>query len=80
MEQRSARERALLRAYLDAGHLARNGTAPGDGPMIALDELGDSGLDHGDQMILKEKATELICSTQRAAVEVSLPHGRGSPC
>ncbi|WP_329315789.1 MULTISPECIES: SpoIIE family protein phosphatase [unclassified Streptomyces] len=77
MEQRSARERALLRAYLDAGHLARNGTAPGDGPMIALDELGDSGLDHGDQMILKEKATELICSTQRAAVEVSLPHGRG---
>ncbi|MFF4850905.1 SpoIIE family protein phosphatase [Streptomyces sp. NPDC001194] len=77
MEQHSARERALLRAYLDAGHPARNGAGPGEGPAIGLEELGDSGLDLHDQMILKEKATELMSSTQRACVEVSLPHGRG---
>lgn len=79
MEQRSARERALLRTYLDAGHLAHGGADTGNGHLIALAELGDSGLGRGDQLILKEKATELICSTQRAAVEVALPHGRGSP-
>ncbi|MEV0988500.1 SpoIIE family protein phosphatase [Streptomyces sp. NPDC049949] len=77
MEQRSARERDLLRAYLDAGHLARNGAGPGEGPTVALEDLGDSGLDLHDQMILKEKATELMSSTRRACVEVSLPHGRG---
>ncbi|MFJ3925983.1 SpoIIE family protein phosphatase [Streptomyces sp. NPDC090022] len=77
MEQRSARERALLRTYLEAGHLTRAGGDAVNGHLLALDELGDSGLDRGDQMILKEKATELLCSTQRAAVEVSLPHGRG---
>ncbi|MER7463148.1 SpoIIE family protein phosphatase [Streptomyces sp. NPDC097981] len=77
MEQRSERERALLRAYLDAGHLAHDGAAPGDGPLIGLDELGDSGLDRSDQLILKDRATDLIGSAQRAAVEVSLPHGRG---
>ncbi|MFD4924469.1 SpoIIE family protein phosphatase [Streptomyces goshikiensis] len=77
MEQRSARERALLRTYLDAGHLAHGGADTGNGHLIALAELGDSGLGRGDQLILKEKATELICSTQRAAVEVALPHGRG---
>ncbi|MFD7083789.1 SpoIIE family protein phosphatase [Streptomyces sp. NPDC059918] len=77
MEQRSERERALLRAYLDAGRLARNGAGPGEGPVIGLEELGDSGLDLGDQMILKDKATELMSSPQRAAVEVLLPHGRG---
>ncbi|MGW6883228.1 SpoIIE family protein phosphatase [Streptomyces goshikiensis] len=77
MEQRSARERALLRTYLDAGHLAHGGADTGNGHLIALAELGDSGLGRGDQLILKEKATELICSTQRAAVEVALSHGRG---
>ncbi|MFE9804595.1 SpoIIE family protein phosphatase [Streptomyces goshikiensis] len=77
MEQRSARERALLRTYLDAGHLAHGGADTGNGHLIALAELGDSRFGRGDQMILKEKATELICSTQRAAVEVALPHGRG---
>ncbi|MFI6144800.1 SpoIIE family protein phosphatase [Streptomyces sp. NPDC051109] len=77
MEQRSARERALLRAYLDAGPPPPNGAGSGEGPMIGLEELGDSGLDLHDQMILKERATELISSTQRAAVEVFLPHGRG---
>ncbi|WP_327300271.1 SpoIIE family protein phosphatase [Streptomyces goshikiensis] len=77
MEQRSARERALLRTYLDAGHLAHGGADTGNGHLIALAELGDSGFGRGDQLILKEKATELICSTQRAAVEVALPHGRG---
>ncbi|MFF5805167.1 SpoIIE family protein phosphatase [Streptomyces sp. NPDC012746] len=77
MEQRSARERALLRTYLDAGHLAQNGSDAGNGHPMGLAELGESGLDRGDQMLLKEKATELIGSAQRAAVEVALPHGRG---
>ncbi|MER0484377.1 SpoIIE family protein phosphatase [Streptomyces sp. Edi2] len=38
--------------------------------------LVDSGLDWRDQMILKERATELISSAQRAAIEVPLPGGR----
>ncbi|MCP3818266.1 SpoIIE family protein phosphatase [Streptomyces sp. A3M-1-3] len=76
MEQSSARERGLLRTYLDAGRRARTGEAAGDGQLIGMDELADSGLDQRDQTILKEKATELICSTQRAAVEVFLSHGR----
>ncbi len=79
MEQSSARERGLLRTYLDArtrtqaGGVTRDGQPAGP---VGLDELADSGLDAHDRMILKDRATELICSTQRAAVEVPLPHGR----
>ncbi|MFI1970467.1 SpoIIE family protein phosphatase [Streptomyces cinnamoneus] len=69
LEQSSARERGLLQAYLDA----RRRAAASDGQ---LGELATSGLDWRDQMILKEKATELISSAQRAALEVSLPGGR----
>ncbi|MEU5426112.1 SpoIIE family protein phosphatase [Streptomyces olivoreticuli] len=69
LEQSSARERALLRAYLDARHrMPADDGHPG--------ELAASGLDWHDQMILKEKATELISSAQRAAVEVPLPGDR----
>ncbi|MFJ9545730.1 SpoIIE family protein phosphatase [Streptomyces erythrochromogenes] len=77
MEQSSARERALLRTYLDARLRAHAGEASDDGGLIGLDELTDGGLDLQDQMVLKAKATELICNPQRAAVEVSLSHGRG---
>ncbi|MCX5582567.1 SpoIIE family protein phosphatase [Streptomyces erythrochromogenes] len=77
MEQSSARERALLRTYLDARLRAHTGEAADDGQVIGLDELTDGGLDLQDQMVLKAKATELICNPQRAAVEVSLSHGRG---
>ncbi|ARZ71857.1 SpoIIE family protein phosphatase [Streptomyces sp. HU2014] len=85
LEQSSARERALLRAYLDArrrvppdGSAGDEGGGPagGTGGFGGLGELAASGLDWRDQMILKEKATELISSAQRAAVEVSLPGGR----
>ncbi|MFD5621254.1 SpoIIE family protein phosphatase [Streptomyces yangpuensis] len=77
MEQSSARERALLRTYLDARLRARGGETGDDGQLIGLEELTDGGLDRQDQMILKARATELICSPQRAAMEVSLSHGRG---
>ncbi|MEU8685860.1 SpoIIE family protein phosphatase [Streptomyces sp. NPDC048611] len=73
LEQSSSRERALLEAYLDARRHAPGGGTRGNGQ---LGELADSGLDWRDQMILKEKATELITSAQRAAVEVPLPGGR----
>ncbi|MGW3013739.1 SpoIIE family protein phosphatase [Streptomyces sp. NPDC001219] len=73
LEQSSARERALLEAYLDARRRAPGGGTRGNGQ---LGELAESGLDWRDQMILKEKATELITSAQRAAVEVPLPGGR----
>ncbi|MEU9121093.1 SpoIIE family protein phosphatase [Streptomyces sp. NPDC048506] len=69
LEQSSARERALLEAYLDARHHA----PIGDG---VLGELAESGLDWRDQMILKERATDLISLAQRAAIEVPLPSGR----
>ncbi|MFB7170261.1 SpoIIE family protein phosphatase [Streptomyces sp. NPDC056254] len=77
MKQSSARERALLRTYLDARLRAGGGEAAEDGQLIGLDELTDGGLDRQDQMVLQARATELICSPQRAAVEVSLSHGRG---
>ncbi|MEW2578532.1 SpoIIE family protein phosphatase [Streptomyces syringium] len=73
LEQSSVRERALLQAYLDAKGLVPAGDVSGNGQ---LDELAASGLDWRDQMLLKEQATELISSAQRAAVEVSLPGGR----
>ncbi|MCX4825178.1 SpoIIE family protein phosphatase [Streptomyces sp. NBC_01142] len=76
MEQSSARERGLLRAYLDARRLAGTSEATRNGHLIAMDELVQIGLDQRDQMILLEKATELISSSQRAAVEVSLSHDR----
>ncbi|MET9959809.1 SpoIIE family protein phosphatase [Streptomyces sp. NPDC006326] len=85
MEQSSARERGLLRTYLDAERRARTGRAAGDGhhtgPTVpaeppGLDELVDLELDPHDQTVLKEKATELISASRRAAVEVALPHGR----
>ncbi|MFK0256495.1 SpoIIE family protein phosphatase [Streptomyces sp. NPDC090445] len=76
MEQSSARERGLLRTYLDARERTRAGTV-GDGHPVGLDELSDGALDAHDQLILKERATELISSAQRASVEVPLPHGRG---
>ncbi|MEV7521903.1 SpoIIE family protein phosphatase [Streptomyces sp. NPDC091371] len=85
MEQSSARERVLLRAYVDAERRARTGGAAGDGLHIGPAELdglaglaGLAGLklDPHDQAILKEKATELLASSRRAAVDVTLPHGR----
>ncbi|MGK5731023.1 SpoIIE family protein phosphatase [Streptomyces sp. URMC 124] len=73
LEQSSARERALLQAYLDARRGAPADGASGNGQ---LGELATSGLDWRDQMILKEKAGELLASAQRAAVEVILPGDR----
>ncbi|MGW7364554.1 SpoIIE family protein phosphatase [Streptomyces sp. NPDC054841] len=76
MEQSSARERGLLRAYLDARRRAWTSEATGDGHLIGMNELLQMGLDQRDQTTLKEKATELISSSQRAAVEVSLSRDR----
>ncbi len=76
LEQSSARERALLRAYLQARHGTRNAEPVIDGEPVDVDELARSGLDWRDQMILKEKAAELISAAQRAAVEVTLSEGR----
>ncbi|WP_280697892.1 SpoIIE family protein phosphatase [Kitasatospora sp. GP82] len=76
LEQSSARERSLLRAYLDSGRRAQTGGPTGDGRLIGVDELARSGLDRRDQTILEEKATELISAAQRAAVEVPLSRGR----
>ncbi|MER6997167.1 SpoIIE family protein phosphatase [Streptomyces sp. NPDC000410] len=77
MEQSSARERGLLRTYLDARERARTGEAGEDGRLITMADLAGSGLDQRDQTILKEKATELLCSTRLTAVDVLLSHGRG---
>ncbi len=73
LEQSSTRERALLQAYLDA---RRRSPALGTTDNGELPELAESGLDWRDQMILKEKAADLVASAQRAAVEVALPGGR----
>ncbi|MCF3101738.1 SpoIIE family protein phosphatase [Streptomyces roseoverticillatus] len=73
LEQSSARERALLQAYLDARRRASAGAPAVNGQPA---EPLTSGLDWRDRMILEERAAELIASAQRAAVAVSLPGGR----
>ncbi|MFD8703214.1 SpoIIE family protein phosphatase [Kitasatospora sp. NPDC059648] len=76
LAQSSARERTLLRAYLDSRRRARTDQAAGDGRPVGLDELPRSGLDRHDQLLLEQMATELISSARRAAVEVTLSQGR----
>ncbi|EKX65855.1 SpoIIE family protein phosphatase [Streptomyces ipomoeae] len=69
--QSSARERALLGAYLAAGAEAAAGPHHG----VALDDLAPE-LRPGDRALLMEKAAELISRGQRAAVDVPLSDGR----
>ncbi|MER5209553.1 SpoIIE family protein phosphatase [Streptomyces sp. NPDC002838] len=69
--QSSARERALLRSYLDTGAEA----AAGLHHRVGVDELAFE-LRPRDRAILMEQAAELISHAQRAAVDVSLPDGR----
>ncbi|MER5934858.1 SpoIIE family protein phosphatase [Streptomyces sp. NPDC002054] len=76
MEQNSERERDLLWTYLDARLRARTGSSEGNGQLVDLAESAGFPLDQREQLILKEKATELIGAALPAAVEVSLPHGR----
>ncbi|MFG2985562.1 SpoIIE family protein phosphatase [Streptomyces sp. NPDC048258] len=76
MDQSSARERGLLQAYLDAGSRARTSEGARNGYPVGMEELFQSDLDQSDQMLLKQKATELMSSAQRAAAEVSLSHDR----
>ncbi|MFI2432933.1 SpoIIE family protein phosphatase [Streptomyces sp. NPDC018693] len=69
--QNSARERALLRAYLATG-------AEADASLqhrIGVEELALE-LHPRDRAILMEKAAELISHAQRAAVDVPLSDGR----
>ncbi|MFF8973457.1 SpoIIE family protein phosphatase [Streptomyces sp. NPDC014995] len=69
--QSSARERALLRTYLDTGAEA----AAGLHHRIRVEQLALE-LNSRDRAILMEKAAELISRAQRAAVDVPLPDGR----
>ncbi|WTT97490.1 SpoIIE family protein phosphatase [Streptomyces sp. NBC_00076] len=69
--QSSARERALLRAYLTTGAEAAGGPHRG----VAVDEPALDLLPR-DRAILMEKAAELISRAQLAAVDVPLPGGR----
>ncbi|MFD9408119.1 SpoIIE family protein phosphatase [Streptomyces sp. NPDC059989] len=76
MDQSSARERGLLQAYLDAGSHTPIGEGARNGYVLGMDDLLQSDLDQNDQMILKQKATELMSAAQRAATEVPLSHDR----
>ncbi|QLH27403.1 SpoIIE family protein phosphatase [Streptomyces sp. Rer75] len=73
LAQSSARERGLLRAYLDAAGAA--GTGGGGGHTMRVDSFVQ-GLPRGDQMMIKEWAAELLSHGQRAAVDVILSDGR----
>ncbi|MFF4658615.1 SpoIIE family protein phosphatase [Streptomyces sp. NPDC001381] len=70
--QSSARERALLRAYLATD--AQTAAAGGRGGRATAG--GALDLPAGDRAVLMEKAAELISHAQRAAVDVHLPGGR----
>ncbi|MFJ9446005.1 SpoIIE family protein phosphatase [Kitasatospora sp. NPDC101235] len=76
LAQSSARERTLLRAYLDSRRRAQSDQAAGEGRLVGLDELPRSGLDRHDRILLEQMATELISSARRTAVEVTLSQGR----
>lgn len=71
LRQSSARERALLRAYLDTGAA----TSAGLHHTVGVDELALE-LHPRDRAVLTEKAAELISRGQRAAAVVSLFDGR----
>jgi serine phosphatase RsbU (regulator of sigma subunit)/anti-sigma regulatory factor (Ser/Thr protein kinase) len=70
LEQSSARERALLRAYRDIA-----AEAAGPHRSVGVDELALE-LHPRDRAIIMEKAAELISRAQRAAVDVPLSDGR----
>ncbi|MFF3906962.1 SpoIIE family protein phosphatase [Streptomyces sp. NPDC001848] len=76
LEQSSARERALLEAYLDARRGATVGAQVLDAAAIDLDEPAPVGLSVRDRVSVKEKAAELISAAQRGAVELTLSDGR----
>ncbi|MGW7418684.1 SpoIIE family protein phosphatase [Streptomyces sp. NPDC054813] len=71
LRQSSARERALLRAYVETEAEA----AVGCRHTVGLDELA-IGQHPRDRALLMEKATELLSRAQRAAVHVCLSDGR----
>ncbi|WP_407699552.1 SpoIIE family protein phosphatase [Streptomyces ferrugineus] len=71
LRQSSARERALLRAYLDAGAAA----AADRRRLVGVDELA-AELHPGQRAVLLEKAAELISRAQRGAVDVPLSGDR----
>ncbi|MFH8682950.1 SpoIIE family protein phosphatase [Streptomyces lydicus] len=74
LQQSSARERALLQAYLDARQRrVPAGSTAADGQPA---DLSARGLDRRDETVLKEHAAGLISAAQRAAVDVWLPGGR----
>ncbi|MBO4258113.1 SpoIIE family protein phosphatase [Streptomyces griseorubiginosus] len=70
LEQSSARERALLQAYLDSGAEAAAGTRH----RVGIRELAVE-MRPRDRGIVMEKAAELIARAQRACVDVPLPDG-----
>ncbi|MBP2063380.1 SpoIIE family protein phosphatase [Streptomyces iranensis] len=78
LEQRSARERALLQAYLETRNRANTPDMKPDGQHFQLGELAESTLHWRDQMLLRERAAELISSGQKAAIEVPLSHGQAA--
>ncbi|MET9912757.1 SpoIIE family protein phosphatase [Streptomyces sp. NPDC006476] len=70
LAQSSARERALLQAYLDSGAEAAAGTRHRVGVRELAVEMRPR-----DRGIVMEKAAELIARAQRACVDVPLPDG-----
>ncbi|MFF7656423.1 SpoIIE family protein phosphatase [Streptomyces sp. NPDC007983] len=73
LAQSSARERGLLRAYLDASGAPRTGAR--GRRTVGVDGFAQ-GLHPGDQMLIKERAAELLSHGQRAAIDVTLSDGR----
>ncbi|MEV0178589.1 SpoIIE family protein phosphatase [Streptomyces sp. NPDC050625] len=75
LEQKTDRERTLLRAYM---RTARQMRAPEfrDGRQIVLGAPAEDLLTGSDRLVLEEKAAGLIASGRRAAIEVPVSGGR----
>jgi hypothetical protein len=76
LKQSTARERSVLRAYLESRRRMKVGDGIAAHRPITADDLARYGLNRPDRLILEETATELISLARLAAVEVPLSRGR----
>ncbi|MFE9768020.1 SpoIIE family protein phosphatase [Streptomyces sp. NPDC005808] len=76
MEQSTDRERALLRAYMQARRGARPNTGSPHVNSAGSDALSNSELGWADQQILREKATELFSAGSWGVAEVPISKGQ----
>ncbi|MFJ4013483.1 SpoIIE family protein phosphatase [Streptomyces sp. NPDC090026] len=75
LEQKTDRERSLLRAYMQTARRVQE-TGFTDGRPVVVGAPAEDLLTGADRLILEEKTARLIASGRRAAIEVPVSGGR----